>query len=136
MKLIVCGGRNYGDHEGEQETLWRMLELLNPAWLIVGGADGADDLAWRWWAKERRHCVLQEYWIDAGYGCRHERAPGLHRMNSAQYIQCGSWADGKHVGPYRYKRMTRVGPILCSLHQVATAQRARSPTRASAGSPC
>lgn len=104
MKLIVCGGRHYGDREGEQETLWRMLDLLvrGGDTIIEGGCDGADTLAWRWWKKSAHAIYLAEYWIDDGYGNRHQMRPPDVR---AQYIQCGSWSDGKHVGPYRYKRM-------------------------------
>lgn len=108
MKLIVCGGRHYGDREGEQETLWRMLDLLvRPNDVIIeGGYDGADELAWRWWlklARSDRRIALAEYWIDRGYGNTHQKL--ITPNYPATFIQCGSWSDGKHVGPYHYKRM-------------------------------
>lgn len=44
MRLIVCGGRNYGD----RSTINRHLDILSPNLVITGAARGADQLAEEW----------------------------------------------------------------------------------------
>lgn len=48
MRVLVTGGRNYGDYEHVTET----LDKLNVTELATGGAGGADTLA-ELWAYER-----------------------------------------------------------------------------------
>lgn len=48
VKVIICGGRNYGDKENVFDTLeevWRQIPFTH---LIHGGASGADKLAGEW----------------------------------------------------------------------------------------
>lgn len=56
MKVLVCGGRNYGQHSGEKDRLFSALDELHgsePIDLIIYGcARGADTLA-RDWALSR-----------------------------------------------------------------------------------
>jgi len=44
MRILVCGGRNYGDQQKVSETLLS----LTPTSIIHGNAAGADDLADSW----------------------------------------------------------------------------------------
>jgi predicted Rossmann fold nucleotide-binding protein DprA/Smf involved in DNA uptake len=48
MKVIVTGGRNYGQTEDEIIALFNALESLSPTIIIQGGASGADSLAKAW----------------------------------------------------------------------------------------
>lgn len=41
MKILVCGGRHYGD----QSKVWEVLNSQQATMIIHGGATGADDLA-------------------------------------------------------------------------------------------
>lgn len=54
MKVLVCGGRDYGD----RERVYAELDKLRPSMsgLISGGAKGADTLAWDWGWKASFHC--------------------------------------------------------------------------------
>lgn len=48
MKVLVCGGRNYGKTPKEKSFLYRVLDQVNPTMIIDGGAAGADALAEGW----------------------------------------------------------------------------------------
>jgi hypothetical protein len=104
MKLLVCGGREYGSHDGEIETLNRMLDMLVGAGdtIIQGGAFGADDLAWRWWKRHASAVLMVEFWIDGGYGNRHQTE--RFDQTRARYVRCGAWSEGKHMGMARNRR--------------------------------
>lgn len=62
MRLLVCGGRGYRDHDKVDEV---MAGLHYPGGkithLIQGGATGADTLAAKWAAYHRIPCVLTYY---------------------------------------------------------------------------
>lgn len=52
LHLLVCGGRRYGEQEGEALRLFRELDLIHQLsvidLVIHGGASGADRLAEKW----------------------------------------------------------------------------------------
>ena len=49
MRVLVCGGRRYGDDSrAERDGLRDRLERLNPSTVITGGATGADQHAYQW----------------------------------------------------------------------------------------
>ncbi|WP_080402996.1 DUF2493 domain-containing protein [Burkholderia ubonensis] len=56
MKVIVCGGREYGQEVAEEQHLFAVLDAqhaLSPIDLVIqGGARGADSMA-RLWAESR-----------------------------------------------------------------------------------
>jgi len=43
-RVLVCGGRDYDD----EARVFEELDRLKPTFVIEGGANGADSLAWRW----------------------------------------------------------------------------------------
>lgn len=62
MKVLVCGGREYGENVAEVEFLFNDLDArhaINPIELVVqGGARGADSVA-RLWAESREiDCLI------------------------------------------------------------------------------
>tara|TARA_R110002167_G_C12707228_1_gene655135 strand:- start:31267 stop:31620 length:354 start_codon:yes stop_codon:yes gene_type:complete len=59
MKILVCGGRHYQNHEFLDETLDAIsMELQQVVCIIQGGATGADSLA-RKWAEDRMLPVME-----------------------------------------------------------------------------
>ena len=80
MRVLVCGGRNYDD----KSAVWSQLDALKPSFVMEGGADGADVLAWRW-AKRN--------------------LPGDCR----QTFEANWSRDGKAAGPARNQRMLDEG---------------------------
>lgn len=75
MKILVCGGRTYGD----KMTLASYLEMYAPPFSIIiqGGAQGADRLAKLWAKSHGVHCAeVEALWTRFG------RAAGTRR-NSA-----------------------------------------------------
>lgn len=48
MRLAVCGGRNYQNHEHVRRVLDEIVNHADVAVLITGGARGADFLAEQW----------------------------------------------------------------------------------------
>ncbi len=53
MKVLVCGGREYGNWYGHRDHVTAVLDKLPVAMIIQGGASGADLLAHQW-AKKRQ----------------------------------------------------------------------------------
>ena len=58
MRVLVCGGRHFGESYDDIAMMRQTLESLHITTLICGGADGADSLAARW---ARRQCI--PYWV-------------------------------------------------------------------------
>ena len=82
MKVLVCGGRNFGEWRLLQRTLSSLREARGIDLLISGGASGADDLAVRW--------------------AHHERIPAC--------VFPANWRfEGKAAGPKRNQRMIDLG---------------------------
>ncbi len=52
LRVLVCGGREFGKMRREAKQLFRVLDALQdergPLEIIEGGASGADYLAWCW----------------------------------------------------------------------------------------
>jgi len=48
VRLLVTGGRGYGDRKGEDQLLYIILWYLKPEVVIHGNACGADSLASLW----------------------------------------------------------------------------------------
>lgn len=48
MRVLVCGGRNFGNHQVVRSHLDAMLENDPDAVVIQGGVSGADALARQW----------------------------------------------------------------------------------------
>lgn len=56
MRVIVCGGRDYADHERVGEILDRLDEMYEDVMIVHGNAPGADQLAEAMWFGEvERH---------------------------------------------------------------------------------
>jgi len=67
MKLIVCGGRDYNDHESIYATLDRVHAHKPITLLIEGGAEGADYIAGCWADKHGiPHITAHPNWIYHG----------------------------------------------------------------------
>lgn len=82
MRAIVCGGRNFGN----AEIMDRELKRLGVTFVIEGGADGADTLAWRW----ARH--------NLGKGSEH-----------SMHFEARWDKHGKAAGPIRNQQMIDEG---------------------------
>lgn len=67
MRVLVCGGRDYGDHRRVYEILDKINEVEGITSLCEGGATGADRLG-RLWAKRRRveHVAYPADWATHG----------------------------------------------------------------------
>jgi hypothetical protein len=48
MRVLVCGGRDYGNTAEERKALYAVLNSLDVTLLIEGGARGADALGKAW----------------------------------------------------------------------------------------
>jgi len=48
MKILVTGGRNYGQAMREQDFIYDVLDEICPNHVIEGGASGADAVARAW----------------------------------------------------------------------------------------
>lgn len=58
-KVLVCGGRDYGEADKVEEV----LSALDPSLIIEGGARGADSLARLWATKNGVHvCTVNALW--------------------------------------------------------------------------
>lgn len=58
-KVLVCGGRDYGEADKVEEV----LSALDPPLIIEGGASGADSLASLWATKNGVHvCTVNALW--------------------------------------------------------------------------
>lgn len=74
MRVLVCGGRDYGN----RDRVFEVLSSLDPfpTFVIEGGADGADAWAWQW-AKRNlpADCRMQVNadWSRYGRGAGHIR---------------------------------------------------------------
>ena len=66
LRLLVCGGRDYGLIDGDHQTLERALDAVHKEFgvslLIQGGAPGADIMAHNW-AYTRKVPSLSD-WAD------------------------------------------------------------------------
>jgi hypothetical protein len=82
-RVIVCGGRRYGN----AGFLFRRLDELHRHHrfncLIEGGANGADALAWRWVTRhpEIKHFQIKAKWHDLS----HPDAVIRTRLDGSQY---------------------------------------------------
>lgn len=86
MRLIICGGRNFSDHELFHTAITRWIELHGwPREIVAGGATGADAMA-RDWARENG-VLYTEYAADWGsYG---KRAGPLRNAAMAAHVVRG-----------------------------------------------
>lgn len=67
MRLIVCGGRDYGDEAAVFAALDRVHAKRRISRVIQGGAPGADALAKRWAAERGVECIeVQADWAAHG----------------------------------------------------------------------
>ena len=82
MRVLVCGGRNYNDHERVGTVLNALHDRAGISLIIQGGARGADELAFGW-----------------------------ARANGVEEIQFDAdWENqGSFAGPMRNKRMLEEG---------------------------
>jgi hypothetical protein len=63
MKVLVCGGRSYSD----MTTVDYELTCLDPDEIITGGANGADEMARRWAARNGVPCrIFEADWNQHG----------------------------------------------------------------------
>lgn len=80
MRVLVTGGRTYNN----RDLVERILDVLNPSYLVTGDAEGADELAWDW-------VVSQPF------------PPDADRMYALWDVH------GKAAGPIRNKKMLDEG---------------------------
>lgn len=67
MRLIICGGRDYTDHDVIYATLDRIHAHKPITMLIEGGAEGADYIAGCWADKHGiPHVTVHANWIYHG----------------------------------------------------------------------
>jgi hypothetical protein len=112
MKVLVCGGRDYGVTLSQRRLIYATLDEIAPKHVIEGGALGADARAREW--------------------CRH------HKIANTTFP--ADWAThGKAAGPIRNKQMLVEGrPDLVvafpgghgTANMIAQAQAAGIPVRA------
>ena len=76
-KVLVCGGRNYGD----RETVQRTLDRIRPTEIIHGAARGADTLA-------------GEYALERDIPCRRFPADWRRHGRSAGFMRNRQMLDG------------------------------------------
>jgi len=62
MRVLVCGGRNYGDHVHVNDVLNALHAERPISAIITGAASGADQLASKW--AQRRGVRVDEYPAD------------------------------------------------------------------------
>lgn len=63
MKVLVCGGRSYGD----SEAVWKALDALDATLVITGGATGADSHAQSWASRRGKPlCIFPAPWLAMG----------------------------------------------------------------------
>jgi YspA, cpYpsA-related SLOG family len=102
VRLLVCGGRNYGETAFERNLVdtvlmaffdqWRVENMLTPLdkaeyVIITGGARGADTLAAAWWWKHFE-------WIKT------------HTENGVLIVEPADWHQyGRSAGPLRNLKM-------------------------------
>lgn len=92
MRVLVCGGRDYGDRARAYAELDRLQPLDGALVIITGSANGADQLAWDWFCDRKRNNGPLDF----------EAFPADWK----QY--------GKAAGPIRNQRMIDEGkPELC-----------------------
>lgn len=74
MKLLVCGGRDFGDQELFDKTLKRLTSKFRFTTIIHGGARGADHLAGVYAHKQNLRCIVfQANWAKDGRGAGPKR---------------------------------------------------------------
>jgi hypothetical protein len=72
MKLLVCGGRHYGDRARIANVLEKIIG--NESILIHGGAQGADSLCGAWAESQGINvAVVRAYWSTHGKSAGHLR---------------------------------------------------------------
>ncbi|MFZ1005386.1 MAG: SLOG family protein [Candidatus Sulfotelmatobacter sp.] len=82
MRVLVCGGRNYANKKCVYEELDRLHAVQNIAFLMQGGATGADALA-RSWAMSRQ--VPQMEYPAAWKDLSHPDARVKTRADGSRY---------------------------------------------------
>lgn len=69
LKVLVCGGRDYGDRSHVAAALGKLHARDGIDLVIHGGARGADSLAGEWAAAEKIPvCVFPANWTHVGKG--------------------------------------------------------------------
>lgn len=77
-KVLVCGGRDYGEADKVEEV----LSALDPSLIIEGGARGADSLARLWATKNGVHvCTVNALWDFYGKRAGHIRNSVMLSLN-------------------------------------------------------
>lgn len=65
MRVLVCGGRDYADHR----EVFHELDVLEPEFVMQGGATGADAWARKWCENNRRPCAtFIAHWLTMRHG--------------------------------------------------------------------
>lgn len=82
IKLLVCGGRDYSDHETVFSKLDAIHTKRNITLLIEGGASGADTLC-RMWARNRGVicATVNAVWDKRGRGAGPQRNAAMLSLN-------------------------------------------------------
>lgn len=67
LSLIVCGGRDFDDHEKVWKTLDRINDIKSISMIIHGGCKGADMIAENWcWNNAVHSAICQPIWDRHG----------------------------------------------------------------------
>jgi YspA, cpYpsA-related SLOG family len=83
MRVLVCGGRDYGRTVAERNALYEAISALRPTAIIHGGASGADSVADAW---------------------------GMAYLPAETHIYAADWAKhGRAAGPIRNQQMIDEG---------------------------
>lgn len=77
FRLLVCGGRDFGNIRAEAEQLERAIERMAPQVIITGGAGGADSVAVGYAMRMRI-----PYWVFPANWYAHGKAAGPKRNQS------------------------------------------------------
>lgn len=72
MRVLVCGGRDYGDITAVSSSLDALAKMHGALTIIEGGATGADAIARTWW---KHHHKGELFTVRADWK-RHGKAAG------------------------------------------------------------
>lgn len=80
MKVLVCGGRDYSDHDAFLKVM-NMLPF-RPSLIIEGGAKGADRMARHWAIQNGVHyATVPALWDAFGRSAGHRRNSAMLMLN-------------------------------------------------------
>jgi len=83
MRVLVCGGRRYED----EDAVYRVLDSINPSFVIEGGATGADALAADWARENGVPCAtVDAHWTFYGKKAGYIRNTWMLMLNPVKVV--------------------------------------------------